>query len=84
SYYLRLRVADQTGVLAEITRILADLGISIDALLQKESREGEQQTDIIILTHQTQEKHINTAIGRIEALPTVLSNVTRIRMESLN
>ncbi|TAL52361.1 homoserine dehydrogenase [Pandoraea sp.] len=84
SYYLRLRVADQTGVLAEITRILADLGISIDALLQKESREGEQQTDIIILTHQTQEKHINTAIGRIEALPTVLSSVTRIRMESLN
>ncbi len=59
SYYLRLRVVDRAGVMAELTRILADLDISIDALLQKESREGEHQTDIIILTHQTQEKHIN-------------------------
>jgi homoserine dehydrogenase len=84
SYYLRLRVADQTGVLADITRILADASISIDAMMQKESREDEQQTDIIVLTHVTQEKHVNTAIERIQALPTVLSDVTRIRMEELN
>ncbi|GAB3628525.1 homoserine dehydrogenase [Pandoraea terrae] len=84
SYYLRLCVADKAGVLAEITRILADLNISIDALLQKESREGEPQTDIIILTHETQEKHINAAIAKIEALETVLSKVTRIRMEALS
>lgn len=84
SYYLRLRVVDATGVLADITRILADLNVSIDALLQKESREGEQQTDVIILTHETLEKTINTAIARMEGLPTVLSKVTRIRMESLN
>ncbi|AJC22140.1 homoserine dehydrogenase [Pandoraea pulmonicola] len=84
SYYLRLRVVDRAGVMAELTRILADLDISIDALLQKESREGEHQTDIIILTHQTQEKHINAAIARIEAMSTVLSKVTRIRMESLS
>ncbi|AZG14238.1 MULTISPECIES: homoserine dehydrogenase [Cupriavidus] len=84
SYYLRMRVADQTGVLAEITRILAEGGISIDAMLQKESREGEPQTDIIILTHLTREKQINVAIRSIEALQTVLSPVTRLRMEELN
>ncbi|MFK0375684.1 homoserine dehydrogenase [Pandoraea anapnoica] len=84
SYYLRLRVVDRAGVMAELTRILADLDISIDALLQKESREGEHQTDIIILTHQTLEKHINSAIAKIEAMDTVLSKVTRIRMEALS
>ncbi|WP_439668025.1 Homoserine dehydrogenase [Cupriavidus necator] len=84
SYYLRMRVADETGVLAEITRILAEGGISIDAMLQKESREGEPQTDIIILTHITREKHVNAAIAKIEGLPTVLSAVTRLRMEELN
>ncbi|HVL09455.1 MAG TPA: homoserine dehydrogenase [Burkholderiaceae bacterium] len=84
SYYLRMRVADQTGVLADITRILADTGISIDAMSQKESREDEQQTDIIVLTHVAQEKQVNAAIQRIEALPTVLSGVTRIRMEELS
>ncbi|WP_373377925.1 homoserine dehydrogenase [Cupriavidus nantongensis] len=84
SYYLRMRVSDETGVLAEITRILAEGGISIDAMLQKESREGEPQTDIIILTHITREKHVNAAIAKIEALPTVLSAVTRLRMEELN
>ncbi|QHE92318.1 homoserine dehydrogenase [Pandoraea fibrosis] len=84
SYYLRLRVVDRAGVMAALTRILADLDISIDALLQKESREGEHQTDIIILTHQTQEKHINSAIAKIEAMETVLSKVTRIRMEALS
>ncbi len=84
AYYLRMRVADETGVLAEITRILAESGISIDAMLQKESREGEPQTDIIILSHVTREKQVNAAIAKIESLPTVLSSVTRLRMEELN
>jgi len=84
SYYLRMRVSDETGVLAEITRILAEAGISIDAMLQKESRVGEPQTDIIILTHLTREKQVNAAIRSIEALQTVLSPVTRLRMEELN
>jgi homoserine dehydrogenase len=79
-----MRVADETGVLADITRILAEGGISIDAMLQKESREGEPQTDIIMLSHVTVEKRVNAAIAAIEALPTVLSKVTRIRMEELN
>ena len=83
SYYLRLRVADQPGVLAEITRILADASISIDAMLQKEPDEGETQTDIILLTHQTQEKNINAAIAAIEALNTVDGKVTRLRLEQL-
>jgi len=84
SYYLRMRVADEKGVLADITRVLADAGISIDAMLQKESRVGEPQTDIIMLTHVTREKNVNAAIAKIEALPTVLSDVTRLRMEELN
>lgn len=84
AYYLRMRVADETGVLADITRILAEFGISIDAMLQKESREGEPQTDIIMLSHVVVEKQVNAAIAAIEALPTVLSKVTRLRMEELN
>ena len=83
SYYLRLRVADQPGVLADITRILADGQISIDAMVQKEPSEGEDQVDIIMLTHKTREKKVNAAIVRIEALPVVKSKVTRIRLEEL-
>ncbi|HLY96974.1 MAG TPA: homoserine dehydrogenase, partial [Sideroxyarcus sp.] len=67
SYYLRLRVQDKPGVLADITRILADEQISIDAVIQKEPGEGEEQTDLIMLTHQTREKRINAAIAKIEA-----------------
>jgi homoserine dehydrogenase len=84
SYYLRMRVADQPGVLADVTRILADATISIDAMLQKEPGAGESQTDIIMLTHQTQEKNVESAIGRIEALPTVVGQVTKIRLEELS
>jgi len=83
AYYLRLRVLDRPGVLADITRILADLSISIDAMVQKEPGEGEEQVDIIMLTHRTVEKHINTAISRIERLPTNAGKVTRIRLEEL-
>jgi len=83
AYYLRLRVEDKPGVLADITRILADSGISIDAMIQKEPAEGESQTDIIMLTHQTVEKNANAAIGRIEALPVVCGKVTRLRLEHL-
>lgn len=83
SYYLRMKVQDQPGVLAEITRILADLGISINAFLQKEPIEGETLVDIIVLTHQTQEKNIDAAIGRIQQINTVMGKVTRIRLEEL-
>lgn len=83
SYYLRIRVADKLGVVADITRILADASISIDAMLQKEPGEGETQTDIIILTHQAQEKQVDRAIATIEALSTVAGKVTRIRLEEL-
>jgi len=83
SYYFRMRVADQPGVLADITRILADGRISIDALFQREPSEGENQTDIIMLTHDALEREVNAAIRRIEALPTVLAPVIRIRQEEL-
>jgi homoserine dehydrogenase len=84
SYYLRMRVEDKPGVLADITRILADRDISIDAMIQKEPGEGEAQTDIILLTHRSIEKKLTDAIARIEALPTVRGKIVRIRMEQLN
>lgn len=83
-YYMRLRVDDKPGVLADITRILADNAISIDALIQKEPREGESQADIILLTHETIEKQADAAIAKIEALPVVSAPVTRLRIEQLD
>lgn len=83
SYYFRMRVADQSGVLADIARILAEHRISIDALFQREPSEGENQTDIIMLTHDAVERDVNKAIARVEALPTVLATVIRIRQEEL-
>ncbi len=83
SYYLRMRVHDRPGVLADVTRILADRNISIDAMVQKEPHEGEKQADIIMLTHLTVEKHVNSAIAQIEKLRAVVGKITRIRMEPL-
>ena len=91
SYYLRLRVADEAGVLAKVTGILAQSGISIDAVLQREADEISPstnatqvpQTDVIILTHDCVEAHMNAAIAQMQALPTVLEPITRIRKEEL-
>jgi homoserine dehydrogenase len=83
SYYLRLRVADQPGVLADITRILADQQISIEAMIQREPDEEEAQTDIIMLTHKTIEKNADAAIVKIEKLPVVKKKIIRLRMEAL-
>ena len=83
AYYLRMRVHDQPGVLANITRILAKGSISIDAMVQKEPPKGEAHADIIMLTHLTVEKRINAAIAAIEKLKVVVGKVTRIRMEPL-
>jgi homoserine dehydrogenase len=83
SYYLRLRVADQAGVLAKVTGILGAAAISIDAVLQREAGEGESQTDVIILTHDTREGAMNEAIAQMQSLPTVLAPITRIRKEEL-
>ena len=87
SYYLRLNVADEAGVLANVTGILASLGISIDAVLQREADEvggeGSTQTDLIILTHDCVEAKMNEAIAQMQALATVLAPITRIRKEEL-
>jgi len=82
-YYLRLRALDRPGVLADVTRICADLSISIDAIFQKEAGEGEDQVDVVILTHTVMEKNVNAAIKRIEGLTTIPSPVVRIRLEEL-
>jgi homoserine dehydrogenase len=84
SYYLRLAVADQAGVLAEITRILAAHGVSIDALLQKEAAEGESQTDLVILTHETKEKNLMAALSEMQDLKTVMGEIVKIRLENLS
>jgi homoserine dehydrogenase len=83
SYYLRMRVKDRPGVLADVTRILADSRISIDAMVQKEPGEGESRVDIVMLTHRAIEKNVNAAMAKIEKLPTVVGKVTRIRLEEL-
>jgi homoserine dehydrogenase len=87
SYYLRLRVSDEPGVLAQVTGILAGLGISIDAVLQREADEvggeGATSTDLIILTHDTVEGTMNQALTQMQALPTVLAPIVRIRKEEL-
>jgi homoserine dehydrogenase len=83
SYYLRMRVMDKPGVLADITRTLADSSISIEAMVQKEPGEGERQVDIVLLTNRALEADVNRAIATIEKLPTVLGPVTRIRLEQL-
>ncbi len=84
SYYLRLRVADEAGVLARVTGILAESGISIEAVLQRAAGEGENQTDLIILTHDCVESRMNAAIAQMQQLSTVLAPITRIRKEDLN
>ena len=84
SYYLRVYVKNRLGVMADLTRILADARISIDAVLQKEPAENATRLDIVMLTHQTKEKNINEAIAKIEQLATVVGQVVRIRLESLS
>jgi len=84
SFYLRLQVADQTGVLSRITTILAEHDISIDAVIQRESAEGENQTDLIILTHDTVEGRMRDALALMQALPTVLAPIVNLRKEELS
>lgn len=83
AYYLRLHAEDKSGVLADVTRILADQHISIEAITQKEPPKGETIVPIIMLTQVTQEKQMNAAIAKIEALNTVTGKVNRIRLETL-
>jgi homoserine dehydrogenase len=83
SFYLRLRVQDEPGVLAGVMRVLADEQISIDAVIQKEPDEGEDHVDLILLTHLTIEKRVNAAIAQLEDMTVVAGKVTRIRMEEL-
>ena len=84
SYYLRLVVADEAGVLAKITGILAQAEISIDAVLQRPGSESKQETDLIILTHTCLEAHMNAAMSSIQALKSVLAPIVRIRKEELS
>lgn len=83
AYYLRMRAMDKPGVLAEVTKILGDRQISIDAMMQKEPMDNESEADIVILTHVTIEKNMDTAIAAIEALSAIDGSVTKIRMEEL-
>jgi homoserine dehydrogenase len=83
AYYLRLGVADQAGVLASVTGILAEFNISIDAMLQQPSHNKEESTELIILTHQCVESQMNAALEKIQSLATVIEPVVRIRKEEL-
>src|SRR5690606_11399311 len=82
--YLRLRAADRPGVLADVSRILADQGISIEAIVQKEPAQDESEVTVILLTHRVLERAMNEAIRRIEAMDAITGPVTRIRVETLS
>ncbi|MDH5514228.1 MAG: homoserine dehydrogenase [Gammaproteobacteria bacterium] len=84
AYYLRMQVSDKPGVMADITRILGDAGISIEAILQKEPAAGAERASVILLTHVVKERRMNRAISQIEALDSIDGSVTRIRLEHLN
>ena len=84
AYYLRMQVQDRPGVLAEVTKILGDLSISIEAVIQKEAEEGARHVPLILLTHRVREGQMNQAIAAIEALDAVEGRITRIRVEHLN
>jgi homoserine dehydrogenase len=84
AYYLRLQAQDRPGVLADVTRILADRAISIEAILQKEPMPGASDVPIILLTHRVREQRMNEAIAAIEALDSLRAPVTRIRLEHLS
>jgi homoserine dehydrogenase len=84
AYYLRMQASDRPGVLADVTRILGDLGISIEAIIQKEPAEGEKEVPIIMLTHRVAEQNMNQAIEKLEALGSISGKVTRIRLETLD
>ena len=83
AYYLRMQVKDEAGVLADVTRILGDKGISIEAIIQKEPENDSAEANVIMLTHRVVEKQMNEAIKQIESLKTITGKVTRIRMENL-
>ncbi len=83
AYYLRMQAIDRPGVLAEVTKILGDSGISIEAILQKEPEVGATHVPIIFLTQRVQEKNMNEAIAKIKDLEVVEGDITRIRMETL-
>jgi homoserine dehydrogenase len=83
AYYLRMRASDKPGVLAKVTKILADRNISIDAMLQKEPQDTETEADIVILTHTTLEKNMDAGILEIEELQAIVGNVTKLRVETL-
>ena len=83
SYYLRMQAMDRPGVLADVTRVFGDQGISIEAIIQKEPSEDASFATIIMLTQKNRERQMNEAIKRIEALDVINGKVTRIRLEHL-
>jgi homoserine dehydrogenase len=84
AYYLRMLATDKPGVLSDVTRILGNAGISIEAILQKEPAAGQAEVPIIMLTHTVRERQMNAAIGKIETLDSIHGDVTRIRLEHLD
>jgi homoserine dehydrogenase len=84
AYYLRMNALDRPGVLADISRILAELGISIEAIRQREPAEGEAHVPVVILTQRVIERSVNDAIERIQALPSIRGEVVLLRMETLS
>jgi len=83
AYYLRLQAEDKPGVMADITRILAEHGVSIQSLLQKKA-DGQQAAEVVLMTHRVREKEMNAALEQIKALSAITGDVQRIRVEALD
>jgi homoserine dehydrogenase len=84
AYYLRMQAYDKIGVMAQITRILSECEISIEAIIQKEPQAGESRVPIVLLTHLIREKQLNQAIQQIEALGSIEGHIVRLRLETLS
>ena len=84
AFYLRMTAKDEAGVLAEVTRILGDKNISIEAFIQKQPEHNGDNANIILLTHRVNEGDMNSALEQIEALDVISGDVMRIRVEALS
>jgi homoserine dehydrogenase len=84
AYYLRVVVADKPGVMSEITQILSAVGISIEAIIQKEPARGETQVSVVLITNIVQEKQLLMALETIEARPFVIAKPVRLRVDNLS
>jgi homoserine dehydrogenase len=83
AFYLRILAEDKPGVLSQITKILSDEGVSIEAMHQAEQEESEENAEIVVVTNRVKEHHLLSAVEKIKVLNEVKGRIQKIRVESL-